>query len=310
MTGSATEDIERIHAVVVTHRPDSARLEQLLAALASEGCPVLLIDNATPQWDPQSIDGRHSVRAVRQLPGNEGLASAQNAGIALARARRASCVLLMDQDSVPQPGMVRALWDTLQRLRQSGVRVACVGSRQRLPHLDGLTGFATLGWLGPKQAACRGADRAVECDTLIASGSLIPMDVLDAVGGMDESLFIDLVDTEWCFRARAKGYRVFGACGAVLEHRLGDSARRVWAGRWRSVPRHPASRYYYIFRNTVLVGRRDFVPLKWLLYYLRWLATLFLVHGVFARDRAGELGMMVRGALDGVRGISGRLGDR
>jgi len=52
----------------------------------------------------------------------------------------------------------------------------------------------------------------LETDMLIASGCLIPADVLRDVGLMDDALFIDHVDTDWCMRARARGYRLLGVC--------------------------------------------------------------------------------------------------
>ena len=74
------------------------------------------------------------------------------------------------------------------------------------------------------------------------------------------------------------------------------------------LPRYKPLRYYYIFRNTIPLSRRDYAPLKWVLFNARWLAALFLLFGVFARDRRGELGMMVKGMLHGIRGITGKLG--
>ena len=130
---------------------------------------------------------------------------------------------------------------------------------------------------------------------------------MDKVGLMEEGLFIDQVDTEWCLRARAAGYRVFGACGAVLDHRLGDSSNRLWFGRWRRLPRHQAFRYYYIFRNTVLLFRRRYVSVKWITFQLHWLGALFLLYGVLNRHRHGELRMMVKGFADGIRGVTGKL---
>jgi len=76
----------------------------------------------------------------------------------------------------------------------------------------------------------------MECDFLLSSGSLVPLDVIDKVGGMEEELFIDQVDTEWCLRARSMGYRVFGAFGAILEHRLGEAHARAWFDRWPHLP--------------------------------------------------------------------------
>lgn len=301
---------ERIHAVIVTYRPDTAKLAEIIAALDGTVDSVILVDNGSAGWDPEALRIACPALIVQQLQTNEGIAAAQNEGIALARARNASYVLLLDQDSVPQAGMVAALHEVIEKLRRQGHRVACVGPRTRFPRGAELSTFVSVGWLGPRRGICRDGASVVECDSLIASGSLIPMDVLEEVGGMEEGLFIDLVDTDWCLRARAKGYRMFGACGAVLEHRLGESTRQVWAGRWRKIPRHKPFRYYYIFRNTLLLSRKEYMPLKWVLYHLRWLAILFLVHGVFTRNRGGELGMMLKGTVHGVRGVTGRLDDR
>ena len=299
---------EQVCAVVVTHRPVVARLRPVLAVLDGAVGAVILVDDCTPQWDPRTLCADYPALIVKQLHANAGIAAAQNEGIALARARNASHVLFLDQDSMPQVGMVAALKEGLERLEQEGLRVACVGPRTRFPGSADLSGFTTLGWLGPRQMICRGADAAVECDTLISSGTLVPLSVIDALGGMDERLFIDLVDTEWCLRAKARGYGAFGVCGAVLEHRLGETRRRLWIGRWRQVPRHQPFRYYYIFRNTLLLARRPYVPLKVVLFQAMWLAGLFLTFGIFGGS--GELRMMLRGIADGLRGVTGKLEDQ
>jgi rhamnosyltransferase len=150
-------------------------------------------------------------------------------------------------------------------------------------------------------------DALIECDVLVASGMLIPLRVIETIGDMEEGLFIDQVDTEWCLRARSKGYSVFGACGAILEHRLGETAPRVWTGRWRRLPRHKPFRYYYIFRNTIMVSRRPYVSAKWVLFNLRCLAVLFVAYGLFPTRRMGELPMMIKGAVHGIRGVTGKL---
>jgi len=41
---------------------------------------------------------------------------------------------------------------------------------------------------------------------------------------MNEDLFIDWVDFEWCWRARKKGYKIIGNANVVITHQLGDAA--------------------------------------------------------------------------------------
>jgi len=299
--------MKRICAVIVTYQPDIGALSTSLAALRTEVDGVIVVDNGSSRIEEGRLMDACPALTLRKLEENKGVGAAQNEGIALARSLGYAYVLLMDQDSVPQVGMVERLRDALEGLQAAGHKVACVGPRVRLPGSPDLSSFCTMGWLGRRYAPCTGANAAVECDALIASGSLIPLDVVERVGAMEEALFIDQVDTEWCLRARSKGYRVYGACGAVLEHRLGETAQRFWAGRWRRLPRHRPFRYYYIFRNTILVSRRKYTSMKWILFNARWLVTLLVLYGLFARDRNGELRMMFKGTLHGFKGVSGKL---
>lgn len=293
--------------MIVTYQPTTDALLRAVAALSSAVDHIVMVDNGSANFEETRLKESFPALRTKRLRTNEGIAIAQNEGIAVARTLESTHVLLMDQDSMPHDGMVSALRDTLRRLESEGKRVACVGPRTRSPGSTELSTFLPTGWPGKRGGICQDPTSVVECDTLMSSGTLIPMRVLDVVGGMEEALFIDQVDAEWCLRARSKGYRVFGACNAVLEHRLGETSRRFWAGRWRRLPRHKPFRYYYIFRNTILLSRRHYVSLRWSLFNLRWLAALFLLYGVFTRSRAGELGMMLRGALDGMRGVTGKL---
>jgi rhamnosyltransferase len=225
-----------------------------------------------------------SIVVVDNTGFNRGLAAAQNRGVRLARAAGATHVLFLDQDSVPQPGMTARLLRALQAYEALGIKVACVGPRMR----------------------CYGSltRRREECDAIVSSGSLVPMAVLDAVGGMEEAFFIDQVDTEWCLRARARGYRVFGVPNALLDHRPGVGMRWIWLGSWRRLIRHPPYRHYTIFRNTLVLCRRGYALPRFVLFQACWLATLFVAFGLFGR-RDGSLPMMLAGLAHGLAGRSG-----
>jgi rhamnosyltransferase len=297
--------VNSVCAIVVTYRPENARLAQVLSALRGSVNAIVLVDNASAELDEARLREAYPSLIVKRLESNKGIAAAQNEGIALARHMKCRYVLFLDQDSLPQPGMVPALCRTLEALQAAGQQVACVGPRVRLPGSPTLSGFHRLGWLGLRSQPCPDDNVAVECDFLLSSGSLVPLEVIDRVGGMEEALFIDQVDTEWCLRARSMGYRVFGACGAILEHRLGEAYYRIWFGRWRHLPRHKPFRYYYIFRNSLLLLGRHYVPSKWVWFQLQWLGALFLRYGIFSRD--GKLGMMLKGTVHGMRRMTGKL---
>jgi rhamnosyltransferase len=142
---------------------------------------------------------------------------------------------------------------------------------------------------------------------LISSGALFSARALREIGTMDEGLFIDHVDTEWFLRAHHRGWRSYGVCDAVMRHSLGERTFRVWLGRWRYLPIHKPFRYYYIYRNSVLLYRRSYPTIRWKQTDILRLLMMFVMFAVFAGDRVENLKMMCRGIVDGFRDREGRL---
>jgi len=277
-----------IVAVLVTYRPDLPVLETLLKVLAPQVAGIVLVDNgsgAAAQTGIRNlVDGQG--RAVLWTD-NRGLAAAQNAGIADARAMGAAAVLLMDQDSLPAPDMVAALRAAFVKRRAH--RPAAIGPGYAEPHRSADAGLP-------------GGQDVPEMPALIASGSLIPLPVFDAVGPFDEGLFIDFVDTDWCFRARSLGYRCFAARAAQMTHRIGEGTLRI-AGRTRTV--HSPVRMYYQTRNLILMARRPTTPRGWALRMIPRTLARGLILSLVKPPRLRRLQAVTRGLRHGLQGRSG-----
>jgi rhamnosyltransferase len=299
---------ECVGAVIVTYFPQPALLSALLDAVAPQVEYVVLVDNTPNEQASVDLGRIASPRCdVIVNSDNLGLAAAQNAGIERARERGCDHVLLLDQDSLPAPGMVDRLCDALRRLQSSGVQVAAVGPRWRDRHSGRDAPFVRVGLGRVEKLHCGdGTNRAIECDTLVASGCLVPLATLDAVGPMDERLFIDQVDVEWGLRAQALGYRLYGVCDAVLLHGIGEAAVRVWFAKDRRMPVHSPLRDYYLMRNTIEVFFRRRAPWRWRLIQAIRLPGLVFVLTVQMPPRIARLRMILRGVVDALRGRLGR----
>jgi rhamnosyltransferase len=303
---------EAVAAVVVTYRPDISATATLLAALAPQVELLVVVDNGS---GPDAVAAL--AQAVAALPGraelvelasNAGIAAAQNLGIAWARERGARYVLLSDQDSVPAPDMVQRLLTGLEKARTpGGAPVGAVGPVTVDERAEGTTLlFEDRRW-GPRRAAVPDVDGAlVPVVFLIASGCLVPMEVLDAVGPMNEAWFIDHIDLEWGLRATRAGYALYGVAGAHLGHHLGDRMTRI-PGREREVHIHSPVRNYYMARNTVLLMKSGLLRQAWRWGYLFWIVKYAAFYGVFVAPRARRATLLARGFIDGVRGRAGRL---
>lgn len=302
MTDRATT---AVCAVIVSYHPDAAALQHLIEIVAPQTAAVVLVDNASDGNWHDGIGRALSAAggALLRQGENIGLAAAQNLGIDWARGHGYGYVLLLDQDSEPTEGMVASLVGALHRLSATG-RVAAVGPRfhDLREHRD--APFVRLGFPLNQKLWCAEEAQAVACDFLISSGMLIPLEVLDQVGPMDAGLFIDNVDLEWGFRARAQGFALYGVCAAMLHHRLGDARRRLPWGLGQVVV-HGPSRLYYMMRNRLLLYRTPHVPRVWKAQdMLRVPAKLFLF-GLLIRPRRHNLRCMLRGLWDGLRGRRG-----
>jgi rhamnosyltransferase len=291
-------------AVVVAYLPDLAILDAAVLRLAAQVAYTFVVDNS-PHDRRAEFPAREAVQVIR-LDRNAGIGAAQNVGIAAAAERGADFVLLMDQDSLPAEDMAEQLLQAYERARQGGGRVAAVGARIVDPdgRDDGFVRFRR----GRYEAVPIPPGAAdVDCDMLIASGTLIPLSSIDRVGPMAEDLFIDKVDTEWCLRARAGGLRLIGAPQALLHHRLGEGAVRIWFGRWRELRLHQPFRYYYMVRNGLLLRRSPHRTPAWCRADLRQLLSIVLYFGLLKPRGFAPLRMMLRGLVDGLRQVSGPL---
>lgn len=292
--------VSSVCAVLVTFRPDVASLRAAIAAVRPQVEATVVVDNASAGIE-RCLAGQDVV-LLRQHT-NIGLAGAQNIGIDWARRHGHTHVLTLDQDSVAAPGMVQALLSAWREIT-AGTRVAAVGPRFRDPGDDGDAPFVRVAFPMSRKLPCDATTRYVECDFLISSGALIPLAVLDDVGPMDEGLFIDNVDLDWSFRARARGYALFGVCAARMQHQIGDVRQPVLGGR-RGVVRHGPQRLYFIMRNRVLLYRRRHTPRVWIAQDIPRVAAKFLIFSVLVGPRMPNVRHMVRGLVDGVANRSG-----
>ncbi|MEQ1438357.1 glycosyltransferase family 2 protein [Fontimonas sp. SYSU GA230001] len=292
--------------VIVTYDPPAGLTERVRAVLR-ETARVVIVDNGSrtePALD--TLDGTERTRVhLLKLGRNLGLAAALNRGIEAAAALGATTSLLLDHDSTPTPGMVGALLAARSSHADPQSIAAVVPTiayahpdiRCRWPQSDAGQ------WLRFRFAVAAQLDRPTPVDLAIGSGMLISIDVWRELGGFDEGLFIDLVDTDFCLRARSQGFEILATPDAVLDHRLGEVRKNRLLGLIPVFPtHHSALRHYYISRNRILLAKRHARRFpNWLIYELLGAAKLIVKVAVFEQGRWRKLLSMCKGTWDGLR---------
>lgn len=293
---------DRVVAVIVSYQPACAALSELIARVRSQVEAIVIVDN-TPGAFPCGPPAAELIA----LGSNRGLAVAQNIGIRRALELNADFVLLLDQDSLPSPTMVVELLEGFHGLVARGIAVAAVGPRLVDAHSGAAQPVVQSRRFGMRVAPFVDGSEVIETEFLIASGSLLPRRVVEEVGLMDESLFIDQIDVEWELRARARGLRLFAIGPATLTHRLGIGDRRIWCGRFHPVPVHAPWRNYYLFRNSLDVFFRRPAPLAWRVDRCKALVIMAVGYSTQVPPRWTRFRMIARGVWHGIVGKKGEL---
>jgi rhamnosyltransferase len=125
---------------------------------------------------------------------------------------------------------------------------------------------------------------------------------------LDERLFLDLVDTEYCLRARAAGFRIKVSAAANLAHRRGRKRAVPFLGRTWWPAFMPPLRLRCLFRNQVRVlWSQGWRAPHWSAFELAY--TLKIVAEIiFLEDEKWpKLRACVRGTWDGLLGRSGPI---
>jgi rhamnosyltransferase len=289
-----------IAAVVVTYRYSYQELGELLDVLHRQLGHIFLIDN-NPQPDAEQIDAvrcRFNRCTVTVNHANAGLSKALNQGIKQALRAAFPWLILFDQDSRPQASMIARLLAV--RDATAGANIAAFGPCIFDQHVARALPFVRFHYRGvQKIIPATTQPQIIDTDMLITSGCLLSARVLQEIGLMDERLFIDNIDMEWCFRAKAAGYRLLGVSDALLYHRLGDEIRRLPLIT-RAVLIHSPERQYHMMRNRILLYRRGYVPLAWKIADVPHLLFKLLYFPLFVAPRRENLRRLLQGIRDGL----------
>lgn len=302
----------RSGALVILYHPSGEQLARLAAL--RDACDALVVVDNTPYKDAANNAARDAAQrdgyTLIQNGNRGGIAGAYNVGLAhlFSLEDKLDAVALFDQDSVVPdayfPAMHAFAKHQIGRPFIAGPRIFDENDGRFLPAL------ATNG-IGVRRIELDIGETAdlqpVRCAFLISSGSLVSREAYAALGRFDEALFIDHVDTEYCFRALAHNVPLYLVPALVLRHRIGNKARRRIGPLNIPTMNHPWMRRYYSARNAMEIalqyGPRFPVALVPNLLTLGQIVQVLLGE----QDKRAKLKAILYGLIDGLTGKLGPL---
>jgi len=228
-------------AIIIPHYNDVARLRRCLNALIENDlarCEILVVDNGSTEPLEDVEDAFPAIRFVSEA--EKGAAAARNRGV---RETTAPLLMFIDADCVAAPDWVATGRTVAGRAEIIGGRVEVFDETP--PPRSGAEAFETVFAFNFRHY--------IEVQGFSGTGNLITRrDVFEDVGpfrgGISE-------DTDWSFRATAKGYSLIYEDGL----RVGHPSRSDWPAlrtKWRRLTQEqfglkvhgPKSRLLWIFK--------------------------------------------------------------
>lgn len=246
----------KIYTIIVTFNP-SQNVIRLINALKQQNVIPIVVDNGSKDFDFSVIENDIDCYLLR-LENNLGIASAQNIGIEKAIELGAEYILFFDQDSKISENFVKDMMDDYRLILSQNIKIGALGPRfidERNSFYYKTISISKYG-LRTKQVV-ENIEKPFHSTLLISSGSLASVETLMEVGLMRNDYFIDYVDTEWCTRAEAYGYKNYMSSKAIMYHSIGDQIKQ---NKFFTMPIHSPFRRYYIIRNTFYMFKEPHIP--------------------------------------------------
>ena len=294
---------EPIDAVLVTYNPNCELLNKVVNSISSQVRKMYIVDNTPDRAKCLSNFLEYENIETIYLDDNKGIAYAQNIGIKKSIEDKSNYILLSDQDTIYPDDYIL---DMIQAINKCNDDIAAIAplykdSNRRKKN----EGFIKKSYFLNKKIYPESGLH--EIYQAIASGKILNTKYLNKIGVMDENLFIDWVDLEWCWRSVKRGYKIIGNANVIITHHMGDKAINIG---FKEISLRNPIRSYYITRNAIHLALRcdslNFLQKATIVFKtLRYLVAF----PILAKPHMAHLEYAMRGFWHGLTGKLGKLND-
>lgn len=250
--------MKKVSVIIPTYNSWSTLKSSILSIQKQAVKPkeIIIVDNASTDDTSEKVKQYFPKVKLITLSANTGVTGGRNEGIK--RALSSDYLLFFDHDMVADKNMLKELIKVAESNNLIGIvtpKIYYWGNRNRIWSAG--TGINL--WSG--QILFRGGDdigqyeKAEEVQVAPAA-LLVKRKALNKIGLFDDIYFATYEDTDFCFRAKEKGYKTFYAPNALAYHKISwdpkDDANRVlsrayWVGRNRIIFMKRFGSHFYFF---------------------------------------------------------------
>lgn len=234
--------LNKIAIVLVNYRQPQLTIECVasIRKLTNQAWSVIIVDNNSGDGSVQMLRNACAECSVIACEENNGFAAGCNVGIRYALKYGAEYVLLLNNDTVVDDGLLDALMQQSDSNTVTVPKMYYYDQPDVLWYAGGYISYRKgTGFHYGEGALDRGQfDTVREIDFATGCCMLIPRKVLDKVGLMDESYFLYFEDVDYSMNFIRHGVRIVYCPDAKLWHKVSTS-----------VGRNSRQMEYYVSRN-------------------------------------------------------------
>ena len=229
-------------------------IDSLTQTLKKIDAEIFVVDNGSTDGSVAAVRERFPGVRLIENPVNIGFARANNQAISVSNGEY---LLLLNPDTRVKDEAI----PTMLSFMSSHVRAGLVGAQ--LLNADGskqnsianfpsltteLLNKSLLRRLFPEKFPGKERDypSPVEVDSVIGACMLVRRETVEQVGLLDEGYFLFLEETDWCFRVKKAGWKIYHIPEAEIFHFQGKSAE---AQKAKARIEYYRSRYHYFRKN-------------------------------------------------------------
>ncbi|WP_282056326.1 glycosyltransferase family 2 protein [Maribacter luteus] len=241
-----------VSIITINYNESQVTLDMLesLKGLTYNNYEVIVVDNASPNDNPDVIKEQYPEVQLIKSKENLGFAGGNNLGVKVAKGEY---LLFINNDTIVPAGFIEPLVKTLI----DDSTIGMVSPKIKFhwdPSLIQFAGYTPMNHftirnnsIGYHQKDDGSYDVAQETASIHGAAMMVPKRVVDEVGMMTEIYFLYYEEHDWAEQIKRAGYKTYYQPASYILHKESLSTGKM-----------SPLKTYYITRNRIVYARRNF----------------------------------------------------